>query len=132
MEVVKLLLARSDVAVNLANQVRGSGVAGRERGQVGRAGLHTTVLRRRVAHLNSHEGGVWATEGGHRAAVWQAVGGWGAIGVRCEVRVLKASLTADALVGCTAGRLYAGWMDAAAHGLWQRSRGGGEAAAGAL
>jgi ankyrin repeat protein len=35
MGVVKLLLARSDVAVNQANTVRGSGGAGRERGQGG-------------------------------------------------------------------------------------------------
>jgi ankyrin repeat protein len=76
-EAVKLLLARSDVAVNHANQVRGRGGAGRERGQGGWAGVHTTMLRRRVAHLTVSVRVVCgAMEGGHRAAVWQAVGGW--------------------------------------------------------
>ena len=43
MEVVKLLLARSDVAVNQATTVRRRG------GQ--RSWVHTNGLRRRVAHL---------------------------------------------------------------------------------
>jgi ankyrin repeat protein len=48
MEVVKLLLARPNVDINKANTVRGRGGAGRERVQ---AGVHTTVMRRRVAPL---------------------------------------------------------------------------------
>jgi ankyrin repeat protein len=50
MEVVKLLLARSDIAVNQATVVRR---VGRERGQGGRAWVNTTVLRRRAAHLTA-------------------------------------------------------------------------------
>ena len=76
-EAVRVLLARSDIAVNQADEVRGRGGAGRERGQGGWAGVHTTVLRRRVAHLTVSARLVCgAMEGGHRAAVWQAVGGW--------------------------------------------------------
>jgi ankyrin repeat protein len=51
MEVVKLLLARSDIAVNQATRCEEG--AGRARGQGGRAGVHTTVLRRRAAHLTA-------------------------------------------------------------------------------
>ena len=52
MEVVKLLLARSDIAVNYVKKVRGRGWL-RERGQGRQAGVHTTMLRRRVAHLTA-------------------------------------------------------------------------------
>ena len=44
-------------------------------------------------------------------------------------RVLTAALTDDALVGCTAGRVCAGWMDAVADSLSEGPRGGGGAAA---
>jgi hypothetical protein len=53
-EVVKLLLAHPGVDINKATKVRGRGGAGRERGQGGQAGVHTTVLRlRRALHLIS-------------------------------------------------------------------------------
>ena len=49
-----------------------------ERGQGGRAGVHTTVLWRRAAHLTVSVRLVCgAMDGGHRVVVWQAVGGWG-------------------------------------------------------
>jgi hypothetical protein len=55
---------------------------------------------------------------GHRAAAWQAVGGWRATEVRCWVRVLTAALTDDAFRGVRGWRLYAVWMhNAAVDGL---------------
>ena len=51
MEVVKLLLAHPGVDINKADVVRGRGRVGRESVQGGQAGVHTTMMRRRVAHL---------------------------------------------------------------------------------
>ena len=51
--VVELLLAHADVKVNQATKVRRRGRAGGERGQEWQAGVHTTMLRRRAAHLTA-------------------------------------------------------------------------------
>jgi hypothetical protein len=50
---VELLLAHADVAVNQATKVRGRRRASGERGQEWQAGVHTTMLRRRAAHLTA-------------------------------------------------------------------------------
>ena len=50
---VELLLAHADVKVNQAAKVRRRGKVVGERGQGGQAGLHTTMLRRRTAHLTA-------------------------------------------------------------------------------
>jgi ankyrin repeat protein len=73
-EVVKLLLARSDVAVNLAIQVRGRGEAGRER--AGRVGWGTHYSAAAVGGSpHSREASVWG-DGGRSQSGGVAGCGW--------------------------------------------------------